>query len=244
MERPPARPEAPSPDSVDSSRNDASAGDEKGAWRVPPTPPSDQHAEDVGGWGKAASTVTAPAVPVSEPPASEETARPPVQREPIVSSWLPSSVAKAYPARPEPRPPRTTEHAPVLPPPAADRASAPRSVPRETAPRIRKRNLLLAATVALLLVAAAVAGVVLVHHGRNSAAPVTGQPSASSRAFALPVLRHNRPRPFSIVLTRMALVTRASLATSARTSVAPGSGSGPSGPVGQVRAAPTPVPAR
>src|SRR5436190_17194622 len=104
VERPPARPEAPSPDSVDSSRNDASAGDEKGAWRVPPTPPSDQHAEDVGGWGKAASTVTAPAVPVSEPPASEETARPRPQREPIVSSWLPSSVAEAYPARPEPTP--------------------------------------------------------------------------------------------------------------------------------------------
>jgi hypothetical protein len=243
--RPPAQPEAASSDSLGSARNDASAEEEKRAWSVPSTPPGDQRAADVEEWGKAAPTLTAPAVPISEPPASEEERpRPRVKREPTISAWLPPSVAEAYPGRPEPRPLSSTERAPVLPPPPADHASAKRSVPRETAPRIRKRNLVVGAVVAMVLVAAAVAAVLLVHHGRTSATTVTQQSSVSSPAFALPVLRHNRPRRFSIVLERMALVTRASLARSAKTSAAPLSGSRPSGPVGQVTAAPTSIPGR
>jgi hypothetical protein len=102
-----------------------------------------------------------------------------------------------------------------------------------------KRNLLVPAIVAILLLAAVAVGVLLLHDGRNSAAPVTQRAPVSSRAFALRVLRHNRPRPFSTVLTRMALITTASVASGARTPVAPFSEGRRSGSVGQVKAART-----
>lgn len=247
---PPAQPEAASPDSLDSARNDTSARDENGPSWVPSTPPSDQHstppsdqrAEGVEEWGKAASTLTAPA-PVSEPPASEETPWPPTQPDdsgPSISPWLPRVVAEAQPRSPEPTPPRAMAPRPALsratPPkptptaPKADRVSARPSISREPG---RKRTMIVAAIASMVLLVALAVGALVLSRGGHAAAPVTQRTSLSSQAYALPVLRHNPPRPFSTVLTRLALVTRAPVASGARTSVATGSASPPSGTAGQ-----------
>jgi len=210
-----------------------------------PPPPTDQPPNGAGQPGWPTSTLTPPASNASQAVARE--AAPPVEPEqsaPSLSPWLPRAVAEAYREAPESRQqevisrasspsPQSAHPRPSAPPPAtAQRGSAQRVKPSENVSKKRKRRRLLVAIPSILLLSAVVAGgVLLYYHARSSTSPVTAPPPAAARAFALPVVRHNRPRRFSIVLTRVALVTRASLRT-ARASAPPRSGAGASARLG------------
>jgi hypothetical protein len=147
-----------------------------------------------------ADTASQPAVQKAEAPSVT-----PQHSTPSVSPWVPRSVAEAFPER---SPERSTRHVAAPRLPTQKRVSAPPSKPSES--RIRKRGRRWMALIAILVLAVVLAGgAVLLHHGGNSA---SRRPSAGSEAFALPVLRHNRPRPLSVVLSRMALIASASVA--------------------------------
>ena len=179
-----------------SSELTPSANDPSEAAAGEPAPPASVGAEH-----------PPPSVGAAHPPPSVGAAHP----GPAISPWVPPEVADAYPdpaeaigpgaARP------TSAHATAR----AYGASARSSVVRTKPSRTRRRIVIVASVVAIVLLAAAAGAALFYFHPWRSASHAPATPAAATRAFALPVLRHNRPRRFSIVLTRMALVTRESV---------------------------------
>ncbi len=194
-----------------------------------------------------ATTQSASAPPDATSPWEPDSPRNGETPQPRESAWLPPGLS------PSQQPPNGTEQPRALaeghlewPGPSHERRSAHRVKRSETVSRKRKGRRLLMAVGLILLLTIAIAGgaLLLLHHNRSSTSPVTARPSAAAQAFALPVLRHNRPRHLSIVLTRMALIARASVARTAGAAVAPQSGRLTSSPRGQVDAARAPGAAR
>jgi hypothetical protein len=130
---------------------------------------------------------------------------------PTISPWVPHEVAEAHPQPAEPMRKWATRRRSAHAAARAHPASAQSSMPGAKPARTRRRTVIVALVVSIVLLAAAAAGALLYFHPWHSTSPAPAPPATATRAFSLPALRHNRPRRFSIVLTRMGLVTRESV---------------------------------
>jgi hypothetical protein len=148
-----------------------------------------------------------PAVGPPPPPPSVGPALP----GPTISPWVPHEVAEAHPQPAEPMRKWATRRRSAHAAARAHPASAQSSMPGAKPARTRRRAVIVALVVSIVLLAAAAAGALLYFHPWHSTSPAPAPPATATRAFSLPALRHNRPRRFSIVLTRMGLVTRESV---------------------------------
>jgi hypothetical protein len=148
-----------------------------------------------------------PAVGPPPPPPSVGPALP----GPTISPWVPHEVAEAHPQPAEPMRKWATRRRSAHAAARAHPASAQSSMPGAKPARTRRRTVIVALVVSIVLLAAAAAGALLYFHPWHSTSPAPAPPATATRAFSLPALRHNRPRRFSIVLTRMGLVTRESV---------------------------------